>query len=99
MAEVNLRTASDPEIMVALGGRLRALRQAAGLSMVAVAERTGLSRRTVARAEAGDNPTLATLIQLLRVLGRLGALESFIPRPEVSPLSLLAERKGEPDRG
>ena len=83
--------------MAALGGRLRALRKARGLSMIVVAERTGLSRRTVARAEAGDNPTLATLLQLLRAYGRLEALEDFIPEPPISPMALLkATRQGVP---
>ncbi|MEZ6195330.1 MAG: helix-turn-helix domain-containing protein [Planctomycetota bacterium] len=81
--------------MAAIGARLAALRRSQRLSMVEVARRSGLSRRTVARAEEGENPTLATLIQLLRVYGRLPALESFIPEPLVSPMEILRrERKG-----
>ena len=93
MADMEPTGATDPEIMKRLGERLRALRRSRSLSMVEVAERTGLSRKTVARAEAGDNPTLATLLQLLRTYGRLEALESFIPETEVSPMELLREAK------
>ncbi len=98
MAHKNLSESSDPEIMARLGARLRALRKGRKLTMIEVAEKTGLSRRTVSRAEQGDNPTLATLIQLLRAYGRLGALESFIPELEISPLALLdGARKGRRD--
>lgn len=93
MGHEHLIDSTDPEIMARLGARLRALRKSRRLTMVEVAERTGLSRKTVARAEGGDNPTLATLIQLLRVYGRLAALEDFIPEPGVSPMSLLRAAK------
>lgn len=90
---MDLTNATDPEIMARLGTRLRALRRSCSLSMVEVAERTGLSRKTVARAEAGDNPTLATLIQLLRAYGRVGALDDFIPETVISPMDLLRQAK------
>ncbi len=83
---------TDREVMSVLGGRLKALRKARKLTMVEVAQKTGLSRRTVASAEQGDNPTLSTLVQLLRVYGRLGALDGFVPAPEVSPLQLLRKK-------
>lgn len=89
----SIATATDPEIMEELGRRLRHLRKARGLTLEEVAERTGLDRTTVGRAERGDNPTLLTLIRILRAYGRLGALESFLPEPEVSPMALI-EREG-----
>lgn len=88
-------TAPDPEILAALGGRLRALRKASGLTMEEAAERAGLARKTLSRAEHGENPTLLTLVRLLRVYNRLPALEQFIPEPEVSPMALLRDREGE----
>ena len=80
---------TDAEIMAELGRRLQALRKRRKLSVVAAAERTGLSRRTVHRAEGGDNPTLATLLRLLRLYGRTEALDTFVAEPEVSPMALL----------
>jgi transcriptional regulator with XRE-family HTH domain len=74
-----------------VGERLRALR--GQRDMQAIAEEAGLDRGTVASAEKGQNPTLRTLVRLLRVYGRLGALEVFIPAPTVSPMSLLMQRK------
>ena len=91
---------TDPEIMEALGARLRALRKAQKRTMVEVAEAAGLDRETVSRAERGDNPTLATLVRLLRTYGRLSALDDLIPEPLPSPLTAVRERGlGRYDRG
>lgn len=89
MGHKSLAQRPDPEILEALGARLRSLREAAGLTMEEAAGRAGVAARTVSRAEHGENPTLLTLVRLLRVYGRLGALEQFIPEPEVSPMSLI----------
>lgn len=84
----------DREILEEIGRRLAALRKARGLTQSEAAARAGLSRNTLYRAERGDNPTLQTVIRLLRTYGRLAALERFIPPPEVSPMARLRERKG-----
>jgi hypothetical protein len=54
-----------------------------------LAERAGLSRRAVYAAETGQDSMLSTLLKILRVLGRLEALETFLPPPPLSPLKLL----------
>jgi transcriptional regulator with XRE-family HTH domain len=76
-------------------GRLRASR---ALTLVEVAERAGLDRETVSRAEKGDNPTLQTLTRLLRVYGRLDALEQLAPEPLPSPLAALDDAEGKGGR-
>jgi transcriptional regulator with XRE-family HTH domain len=83
----------DQEVLAEIGRRLAALRKAAGLNQAEVAERAALDRSTVSRAEQGDNPTLLTIVRLLRVYGRLSALESFIPEPGVSPMQLVREAR------
>jgi len=89
MTNMSFIHATDREIMAELGRRLGRLRESAGLTRVEAAARTGLARRTVHRAEAGENPTLATLLRLLRLYGRLEGLESFIPDSDISPMALL----------
>lgn len=84
---------SDAEIMSELGRRLAKLRRSAGLTQAEAAERAALDRSTVSRAERGDNPNLLTVVRLLRVYGRLGALDSFIPEPGVSPMALVREAR------
>lgn len=66
-------SAQDPEIQALLrriGERLREARGKAGLSVVELARRSGLSRRTLTEIEAGrTNPTLASLAALARSAG------------------------------
>lgn len=86
--------ATDGEIMTEVGLRLRAMRKSRGISQSVAAERSGISRKTVHLAEHGENPTLLTLIRLLRTYGALDALNEFIPETEISPLEVLrASRK------
>jgi putative transcriptional regulator len=82
---------TDPEIMREVGSRLRTLR--GQRDILEVAREAGLDRGTVAKAEKGENPTLRTIVRLLRVYDRLGALDAFIPEPPVSPMSLLLKSR------
>jgi transcriptional regulator with XRE-family HTH domain len=93
MTDKRIEEGADPEIVAELGRRLAHIRKAAGLNQAEAAARAGLDRSTVSRAEQGDNPTLLTVVRLLRVYGRLGALESFIPEPGVSPMQLVREAR------
>lgn len=93
MNNIRYRTATDREVLKEIGKRLRSLRKARNLSQNEAAERAGIARPTLSRAEHGNNPTLQTLIRLLRAYGRLEALENFIPRTEISPMARLKERK------
>ncbi len=93
MGHLSYTSATDREVMQELGRRLVALRESQRLTMLEAAERAALSRQTLHRAERGQNPTLVTIVRLLRVYGRLAALESFIPEPEISPMAVLEERR------
>jgi transcriptional regulator with XRE-family HTH domain len=86
---------TDRELMRALGARLRDLRKAQGRTATDVAAETGLGRRTIHRAEKGDNPTLLTLVRLLRLYGRLDELEALARPAEVSPMALIREAREE----
>lgn len=94
MNDIQYTYAADEEILAEVGRRLAALRRARGLTQTEAGERADLGRNTLYRAEHGDNPTLQTVIRLLRVYGALGALESFIPVQEISPMARLRERSG-----
>jgi transcriptional regulator with XRE-family HTH domain len=87
----------DAELLAEVGRRLRAYRLQQNLTIEAVAERAGLGALTVLKAEGGGNFTLTTLIRVLRALGRLEQLDSFLPEPPLSPLVLL-ESRGRPPR-
>ncbi len=83
-------TQPDSDILRDIGLRLRALR--GSMNQAEAARLAGLTRSTVSRAEHGDNPTLLTIIRLLRTYGRLNSLETFIPEPVESPMALLRAR-------
>ncbi len=93
MGHLSYTSATDREVMQELGRRLVALRESPRLTILEAAERAALSRQTLYRAERGQNPTLLTIVRLLRVYGRLAALESFIPEPEISPMAVLEVRR------
>ena len=80
------------EILQELGSRLRTYRLQQNLPVEEVAERAGLSRNTIGNAEAGRDPRLSTLVRILRVLGKLDALEAFLPPPPLSPMQLLQNK-------
>lgn len=93
MMDINSAVATDRELMSILGSRLRRLRRSRRLSILEVARLAELDRSTVSRAEQGDNPTLLTLIRMLRVYGKLQSLSDFLLEPELSPMALLNERR------
>jgi transcriptional regulator with XRE-family HTH domain len=91
-------TATTDEILRELGRRLQQYRLQQNRTLESVATDAGIGSATMVRAEAGERPTLATLIKILRALGRLDALDAFLPAPLVSPLQLAALRDQERQR-
>ena len=81
-------TATTEEVLRELGHRLHRYRLQQNRTLVEVAAAAGVGVRTAKRAEAGERPTLETIVRLLRALGRLDTLDSFLPAPLVSPLQL-----------
>lgn len=88
---------TDQEVVTELGGRLRRYRLQQNLSQAALAKRAGVATRTLRNLERGKDTQLSTLVRLLRALGRLDALEAFLPPPGLSPMELLKTR-GRPRR-
>jgi len=99
MTHISGEGTTDREVMAEIGARLKALRKAQGMTIAEVAELTEMNKSTVSRAEAGENPTLLTVLRLLRAFGRVEALDGFIPEPELSPMQLLTERRTGQGRG
>ena len=83
-----IRSKPDQDLLAEFGARLRRYRLQQNLTVTNVARRAGVNRNTVVNAEAGRNPRLETVIRLLRVYGRLDALDAFLPPPGLSPLEL-----------
>jgi transcriptional regulator with XRE-family HTH domain len=84
---------TDGEVAEEIGRRLRAYRLQRNLGAAEVAVRAGLNRNTIVNAERGANPRIDTIIKILRVLGRLDALDAFLPAPSLSPLEVMRSAK------
>ncbi len=86
---MSLTQLSEPEILAEIGRRLRRYRLQQNLTQTGLARDAGVSARTLRNVENGSDTQLVTLLRILRALGRLDALDAFLPRPGVSPMELL----------
>ena len=80
---------TDTEILAELGGRLRKYRLQQNVTQGKLAHAAGVGSRTIQNVEKGEGAQLLTLVRILRALGRLDALEAFLPAPGLSPMELL----------
>jgi putative transcriptional regulator len=84
---------TDDVILAELGRRLTAARLARNLKQDELAERAGLSKRTLERLETGHSVQLSNFIRALRGLGLLENLDQLVPDAMPSPLAQLKLRK------
>ena len=90
---MGIAESSDKDAMALIGERIQRERLNQNLTQEKLAESAGVGVRTVRYLEAGRQTTVETLIRVLRALGRLDALDAFLPEPGLSPLQL-AKLKG-----
>jgi len=76
------------EVVAEMGRRIRSYRLQSNMDQRAVAERAGISRRTLQGLEQGTGSTVETLVRVLKALDRIQSLEAFLPEPSVSPIAL-----------
>ena len=78
---------STPELVRLLGTRFREYRLRCGLTQSEVAERSGVGMTTIHKFENGTagNLSLSTFLLLLKVVGRLEALDALMPELPESP--------------
>lgn len=80
---------TDQEIVQEMGSRLRAYRLQQNTTIKELSKTAGLNPNTIVNAEAGKDPRISTLVRILRALGRLDAVDNFLPAPGISPLQLV----------
>lgn len=83
IVEVNDRAA-----LALIGERIQRERLNQNLTQAELAIRAGVAARTVRYLEAGRQTTVETLIRVMRALGKLGNLDSFLPEPGPSPIQM-----------
>jgi transcriptional regulator with XRE-family HTH domain len=81
---------------MALGDRLKSLREAAGLTQERLARAADVSVSAVAKIEhAGIDPAWSTVVRIARGLGvSLGAFDEDTPPPAAAPSGKPARAKG-----
>ena len=73
---------SDQKVLEWLGERFRATRLSQNITMADLAERSGVTERTLYNLENGAKSVgLLNVIAVLRALGKLHELEQFLPSP------------------
>ena len=83
---------TDETLLLELGSRLSAVRVERNLTQAALAFESGVSKRTVERAESGEASTqLANFIRVCRGLGLLENFELLIPPSTPSPIAQLRQ--------
>ena len=98
--ERNILARSNAEIVQGLGEQFRDYRLNAKLTQQDVADKVGVSLITIRNFETGKakNITLSNLLSLLRVVGRLEAVNELFPPIPLSPYMLSELYANKPKR-
>ncbi len=84
---------SDQALAAHIGTFVRHHRLEQNKTQDALAHAAGISRSTLSLLERGQTVTLATLVQVLRVLDQLQVMDAFVVEQRVSPLALARMQK------
>ena len=85
---------NDDRILYQIGKFVKYHRMEQNKTQTMLAKDAGISRSTLSLLERGETVTLATFIQILRVLGQLQIIDKFRIPQQLSPLALAqAEKK------
>ena len=76
-----------------LGHELRNLRLRQDVDQRTLAARAGVALNVVKHLETGKGSTLASLVKVLRALGRVEWLNSLAPTVSISPMQMLKTRR------
>jgi len=92
---------SDQELIEKWGKKLKSLRVEAGFSQTELAEKTGMSRSSIAEIEKGRNFSIASLLSISRVLEFLNEFEFFFKEEEyeLTPMEIYEREKNKKKRG
>ena len=84
----NWNSMSDKALAEHIGRFVKEKRLELNKTQELLAHSAGISRSTLGLLEKGETVTLATLIQVLRVLDQLHVLDVFTLMPSISPIQL-----------
>lgn len=87
-AFTNWTSMSDQALAAHIGDFVKHHRLGQNKTQETLSHAAGISRSTLSLLERGETVTLATLIQVLRVLDQLQVMDAFVVQKSISPLAL-----------
>jgi len=96
MAKTLPHLVHPPAVQQQLGRRLKALRLQVGFKRTTLADRAGVSARSLQRFEDSGEVSLKSLLKLAHALGRLPEFTELLALPEVASLAELENRRSKP---
>ncbi|CAN5385272.1 hypothetical protein BH11BAC2_BH11BAC2_02300 [soil metagenome] len=90
---MNWESMSDSALAARIGAFVKHHRLEQNKTQEETAEAAGISRSTLSLLERGETVTIATLIQVLRVLEQLNVMEVFLVQQIMSPLAMAKMEK------
>jgi transcriptional regulator with XRE-family HTH domain len=89
IGQQQLSQLSTEDWEVRVGSQFRAVRLAAGLDQLGLAEQADVSIGALRNLERGTGSSLRTIIRVARTLNRESWLDGIAPLPTVSPIEVL----------
>jgi len=89
---------SDQALAAHIGAFVKHHRLERNKTQDVLSHEAGISRSTLSLLERGETVTLATLIQVLRVLDQLQVMNAFKVEKSISPLALAKAEQGKRKR-
>lgn len=93
MSYINWNSMSDKGLSSHIGAFVKHQRMLQNKTQEVLAHAAGISRSTLSLLERGETVTVATLIQVLRVLDQLHVLDIFTVEQIISPMALAKMEK------
>jgi transcriptional regulator with XRE-family HTH domain len=91
---MNKEHLSNQQILETLGNRFMTARLNQNMSRVTLAEKTGLTEKTISNLEKGHKSVgLLNIIAILRALNMLDEIDNFIPEPPPRAESVVGRDK------
>jgi len=82
---VQWHSMSDQALASRIGDFVKHHRLELNKTQEVLSHEAGISRSTLSLLERGETVTLATLLQVLRVLDQLQMMDAFVVEPRISP--------------
>lgn len=89
----NWNSWSDKALAEHIGRFIKTQRMEQNKTQEMIAHAAGISRSTLSLLERGETVTVATLLQVLRVLDQLHVLDVFSVERSISPMQLVEEER------